>query len=495
MSASTENSPAPVPALDARQQVLQRAFELNNSGRHADAQALCEVLLPLLPQDAQLLFLLGNILQKLGRSPEALVHLERAAQLQPTSARILNSLGFVHQSLKNHARAVDYYDQAIRLGLVSADTYYSLGNACYQLGEVERAASLFQKAVELQPRDVASWRNLGKCLYESNRLKESIQAYDQALLMDPHSDPARFGRALSLLAAGRLTEGFGEYNQSRLHDLQSHPPAQPRWHGEPIPGRTLLLHAEQGFGDEIQYVRFLPQLRERVAQLILQCRPELKTLFTRCVGADMVIAHGEPLPPFDYVSSLPSLPGILGVTLATIPNQVPYLKLPATAGQLPSAPGDPLKVGIVWAGNPTHHNDAARSIPLEEFAPILIPGIAFYSLQAAVPLRDETYFRSLPNLLDLPGRLGSFLETAAIIMELDLVIAVDTAVAHLAGALGKPVWTLLPLVPDWRWLLDREDTPWYPTMRLFRQKNRGQWQPVIARVAAELRQAAHQNRP
>ena len=231
-----------------------------------------------------------------------------------------------------------------------------------------------------------------------------------------------------------------------------------------------------------------------MAKIILECRPELKTLFTRCSGADRIIARGETIPPCDYFTSLPSLPGILDVTLSTIPNQVPYLEM-SVAGHLPPAPAGHLRTGVVWAGSPAHHNDAARSLRLEQFAPILqVPGVAFYSLQLPVPANDEALFLSLSNVRDLSGQLASFLETAAVVAELDLIIAVDTSVAHLAGAVAKPVWTLIPFAPDWRWLLDREDTPWYPTMRLFRQKQRGQWEPVIARVAEALGcLAAHKN--
>jgi len=482
----TENTPAVPPNQDNCQRVLKVAFDLHNSSRHADAEALCRLLLPHLPQDSQLLLLLGMVLQKNGRSLEALECLEQAAQLKPKSATILNSLGFVHQSLKHHARAMECYVKAIELGFGAADTYYSMGNACHALGELERAAACFQKAVELKPRDVASWNNLGKCLNDANYLSESIQAYDQALAIDPNFAQARFGRAVSLLGAGRLTEGFQEYNQWRAPGIKLRQFRQPEWQGEMIPGGKLFLHTEQGFGDSIQYVRFIPHVRERAAMVILECRPGLKSLFARSVGADAVIAQGEPIPPFDYFTSIASLPGILGITLSTIPNQVPYLKMPV-ADPLPSIAADKLKVGLAWAGDPAHHNNAARSIRLEQLAPMLqVPSVAFYSLQAKLPALDETYFRSLSNLMDLSGQFTSFLETAAVVAELDLIIAVDTAVAHLAGALAKPVWTLLPFAPDWRWLLEREDTPWYPTMRLFRQKDRGQWQPVIARVAEEL---------
>ncbi len=482
----TDDPRTPAPDLAAAQRALKVAFDLHNSGRHEDAEALCRLLLLHIPQDNQLLFLLGMVLQKLGRSAEALTFLETAERLQPKSAKVLNSLGFVHQSLTNHERAIEYYTRAIELGMNAADTYYSMGNACHQLGDIERAAMLFRKAVELKPQDVASWNNLGKCLNDSNRLEESIQTYDRALAIDPSYAMARYGRAVTLLAAGRLREGFREYNHWRTHGIKPRQFPQPEWQGEPIREQTLFLHAEQGFGDAIMYARFLPEVRRRASRVILECRPELKTFFTHCAVADVVIAYDETIPPFDYFSSVASLPGIFGTVLDTIPHETPYLKISATE-ILPPAPAGLLKVGVVWAGNPLHHNDAARSMRFEDFAPILlVPGVAFYSLQLPVRAQDEAGFRSLANVVEVSGRFKSFLETAAIVAQLDLVIAVDTAMAHLAGALGRPVWTLLPFAPDWRWMLNREDTPWYPNMRLFRQKQRGEWQPVVARVAEEL---------
>jgi tetratricopeptide (TPR) repeat protein len=283
---------------DAFQQTLKVAFELHNAGRETEAEALCRVLLRQNDRDGQLLFLLGMVLSKLGRNGEALKHLEPAAALEPQSGRIFNGLGLVQQGLKNHAAAVEAYVRAIELGQRGADTYYSLGNAYYQLGEVERAAASFQAAVELKPQDVASWNNLGKCLGDLGRMEESIGAYDRAMAVEPDYFLARYGRAISLLTAGRLTEGFREYNQWRHHRLKKREFPQPAWQGEAIPGKTLFLYAEQGFGDAIQYVRFLKQVRERVGKVILECRPELKTLFQHSFGAEVVIAYGEEIPAF-----------------------------------------------------------------------------------------------------------------------------------------------------------------------------------------------------
>jgi len=492
----------PVPGPPARpdpfQAVLKVAFDLHNAGRHMEAEAICRVLLDRQPHDPQLLFLLGMVLHRLGRDREALEHLTRAAGLPAPAARIFNALGLVHHALGEEARAVENYERALALGPPSAGLYYNLGNACYLLGDVERAISFFQQAVALDPRDAASWNNLAKCLKDCNRLEESLAAYDQSLAADPDYPLARYGRTIVLLTAGRLPEGFYEYNKWRNQQrVKPREFPRPAWRGEPVPGRTLFLHAEQGFGDALQDVRFIPSARARAgaAKVILECRPELKTLFTHSGCADEVIAYGETIPAFDCWTSLISLPGLLDTTLPSIPGQNPYLQAPP-APSLPPAPAGHRKVGLVWAGNPTHHNDAARSLRLAEFAPLWqLPGLTFYSLQTPVPARDAEAFHSAPNLMDLGGRLNDFLATATMVAQLDLIITVDTAVAHLAGALGKPTWTLLPFSPDWRWFLDRPDTPWYPTMRLFRQPHRGQWPPVIGRVVESLGRFAPSQEP
>lgn len=465
---------------------LKAAFALHNAGRHAEAEAGCRALLAQNARDGQLLFLLGMILQKTSRSDEALKFLGMAAALPAPSARIFNGLGFVHQSRKEYARALEYYERAIALGWRAADTFYSAGNACYRLGEMERAVTMFQNAVALKPADAASWNNLGKCLNELNRLPEAIAAYERAVTAKPDYALAHYGRAIALLTAGQLAEGFREYNQWRHCGIKPREFSQPAWRGESVPDKILFLHAEQGFGDAIQNVRFLPQARERVAKIILECRPELKTLFVHSGCADEVIAYGETIPPFDCFTSLASLSGILGVTLATIPQPVPYLKL-GFGGKLSPSQTKQLKVGLAWAGNSTHHNDAARSLRLEELLPLLSTSdTIFYSLQQPVPTRDEECFQSVKTLLNSRAPFNDFLETSAFVAEMDLIITVDTAIAHLAGALAKPVWTLLPFAADWRWFLERTDTPWYPTMRLFRQKQRGQWHSVIAQVASAL---------
>jgi tetratricopeptide (TPR) repeat protein len=468
---------------DSFERSLKLAFEMHNTGRSQEAEALCRVLMQVRPKNAQPLFLLGMILHKAGRALEAVKWLTLAAQYQPKSARILNGLGCAYQNLKDHGRAAAAFENAITLEPPAASTSYNLGNSCYHLDQIERATALFRRAVEIDPRDSASWNNLGKCFKELNQLDESIAAYDRALEIAPDYALARYGRAISLLTSGRFIEGFRDYELRQNH-LKPRNFSQPSWNGECAPEKTLLLHAEQGFGDAIQMVRFIPAAQERVGRVILECRPELATLFQHSNCADLIVPYGTPLPAFDCYASLMSLPHLLGVTLETIPNKIPYLHAPGPELPPISSPG--LKVGLAWAGNPNHHNDTARSIRLKQLAPILeVPGVNFYSLQHSVPGHDESDLRSLPGICQ-NLKFVNFLDTASAIAELDLIITVDTAVAHLAGALGKPVWMLVQHSPDWRWLLERTDTPWYPTMRLFRQPERGCWELPVTRIAQAL---------
>ena len=475
-------------------EVLKVAFELHNAGRQREAEAACRVLLEQRPENGQLLFLLGMVLHKTSRDREAVEWLARAAEKDPGAARIFNGLGCAWQQLRDHSRAVESFNRARELEGPTTPNCYNLGVSWYRLGDLERAAGLFREAVELTPTDAESWHNLGQTLNDLNRLDESIAAYDRALQAAPDYHLARYGRAISLLGAGRLPEGFRDY-QCRWWTRRRRAFHQPLWAGQPAPGQTLFIHAEQGFGDAIHMARFLPQARDRVGRVVLECRSELKTLFLHSAIADSVIAYGEPIPAFDFFVPMLNLPHALGVTLETIPNRTPYLEAPAADSLPPALAGEPsaggrprMRVGLVWAGNPGHHQDAARSIPLEKLAPVLqVPGVVFYSLQAPMPARDRQFFLSCSNLVDLRGRMRDFLATASIIKDLDLVITVDTAVAHLAGALDKPVWVFIKYAPDWRWMLDRADTPWYPTMRLFRQAHRDQWDPVILQIAEALR--------
>ena len=472
--------------MESYESSLKLAFELHNSGRSAEAETLCRLLIQTRPQDAQSLFLLGMILHKDGRDGEATKWLSLAAGYDPDSARIYSGLGCAWQRLNEHARAANAFEKTLELDPRFPGADYNLGNSYYPLGRIEEAASRFQKAVGQNPQDAPGWNNLGKCLKELNRLDESIEAYNRALEIDPDYALARYGRGISLLTAGRLPEGFRDY-EARLRLVPARQFPRPAWDGSPAPGKTLFLHAEQGFGDAILMVRFIAAARERVGRVMLECRPELQGLLQYSKCADIVIPYGGEIPAFDSWLSLISLPGVLGTTLGTIPHQTPYLCAPA-GFPLPPGQAGCRRVGLVWAGNPGHHQDTRRSIRLEQLAPVLrAPDAAFYSLQRDVPAEDQAFLQNSAICSNLD--LADFLNTAAAVAQMDLIISVDTAVAHLAGALAKPVWVLLQHSPDWRWFLDRPDSPWYPTMRLFRQTKRSDWQTPIGRVAEELQRS------
>jgi len=475
--------------MDSFQKALKLAFEMHNAGRGVEAEAVCRVLIQISPHDPQLLFLLGMVLHKADRNEEAIHCLSQAALYQPQSARIFSGLGCAYQGVKDHSQAVAAFAKAVDLQAPSASTCYNFGNSCYCLDRIEQAADLFRRAVDLNPRDSASWNNLGKCLKELNRLEDSVAAYDRALEILPDYPNARYGRGTSLLAAGRLLEGFKDYEwRRRLRAARKF--SRPEWTGNAIPGKALFLYAEQGYGDALQMARFIQVARERCGRVIVECRPDLETLFNYSKCADHVVPFGAPMPAFDYFLPLASLPHILGATLETIPGQTPYLHAPPNNCVAAASEGK-LKVGLAWAGSRDHQQDAARSIRLEAFMPILrTPGVSFFNLQKPVPDLDHPCLNAVSNRVNSDLGLTSFLETASVIAGLDLVITVDTAVAHLAGALGKPVWLLLQHSPDWRWFLDRADTPWYPTMKLFRQTERGKWETPILSVAEALRQTA-----
>ncbi len=369
-------------------------------------------------------------------------------------------------------------------------------------GRLDEAVASIQRALALAPDLVEAHINLGNARKSQRKVDEAAEAYTRALSLDPANPEAHWNFAQVLLLMGRLGEGWAEYawrTKCEEFSAVNWNFKQPLWDGSDLNGRTVLLYAEQGFGDTIQFLRYLPMVAAQGAAkgggVILQCPAPLTRLFEAApaaAGIQLVTEIGDT--PFDLQAPLHTLPGLFATTLDTIPADVPYLRPPGdTPPALDSSGG--LKVGLVWGGDPKHKNDANRSLGFERFTPLLdMEGVDFYSLQVGERGGDIRNNQALGGLegkiTDLGKGLSDFADTAAAVGQLDLVITVDTSVAHLAGALGAPVWTLLPWVPDWRWLLDRDDSPWYPTMRLFRQPAAGDWDAVIGEVGAALRDQA-----
>ncbi|MBV8085041.1 MAG: tetratricopeptide repeat protein, partial [Chloroflexi bacterium] len=369
----------------------------------------------------------------------------------------------------------------------------NLGAVYQEAGELSPALNTLRAAVELDPGNPQAWNNIGRALHSAGRLAEAVAAFDRAIAVQPEMADAHFNRSLSLLLAGDWEHGWQEYAwrwRSSGFPTPWRDFAQPVWNREPLDGRTILVHAEQGLGDTIQFVRYLALLAAQGARVILECPPELARLLAGVPKVEAVIPHGEPLPPFDFHAPLMSLPAFFGTRPESIPANVPYLAAPpelagAWREQLRHLPRPVF--GLAWAGNPRNTIDRARSMSASGLAPLArLSGVNWISLQKGPAASQLGALGEGMPALNLAPSLQDFADTAAAITHLDGVVCVDTAVAHLTGALGKPLFLLLPAVPDWRWLLSGETTPWYPSARLFRQETQGDWSGPLARLIAQL---------
>ena len=467
---------------------------LNEMGDHAGAIAAAHRAIAINPRWPVAYNNLGCALQESGRFDEAMNAIQRALALNPTSADAHSNLGGLLNETLRFDDALDACNRAIALSPRHAVALTNLGNALAGKGRIDEAISRHQQAMALEPHLAEPHNNHAHALKLAGRLEESIAAGRRAIQLKPDYPTAHANLAMSLLAKGKFSEGWDEYEwRWKLKDLRSPRRhfSQPIWDGEPISG-TLLLHAEQGFGDTLQFIRYLPMVAARAKKVVVECQPGLQKVLQSMSGGIFIIAHGEALPAFDCHCPLLSLPRIFSTTIDTIPASIPYLRAEPESIEVWRQRVAPhlalLKIGIAWAGSKIHKADNQRSLPLSAFAALgETKNATFFSLQKGEPAIQAAYPPAGMNLVDFTADLRDFADTAALIANLDLVISVDTSVAHLAGAMGKEVWTLLPFVPDWRWLMDRDDSPWYPTMRLFRQRAADDWPGVMRQVADALR--------
>ena len=448
-------------------------------------------------QEAARVFALASERHRNGEIDDAVRGYAKALVLNPASADVYNNLGVALRAQGKLQAAIACYQRSLAMRPNHSDVYSNLGNALRELGHLNDAAANHQQAVHLSPDSSQAIYNLGLVLRDLGHLKEALACFDKALEIDPDFVYCHWDRSLALLLRGDFKEGFAEYDwRWKLPHNPTRGYTQPLWDGASLDGRTIFVHQEQGLGDMIQFVRYLPMVKERGGTVVVECQPELARLISTVRGADKVVIRGSSPPSFDVYVPLLGLPRIFGSSVENIPDRVPYLAPPELHDvHLPVPIGTRLKVGLVWAGKRSHKNDRNRSCALSEFMVLVgLPGVAFYSLQkgeAASELEDV----ACGALIVDAGRLvEDFADTAAVIAQLDLVIAVDTAVVHLAGALGRPVWAVLPFVSDWRWMIGREDSPWYPTLRLFRQESPRDWEGVMGRVREALRDLAHHRR-
>lgn len=456
-----------------------RGNALLAEGRHAEAAASYEQALALKPDDAEALNNLAVALHLLGRFEISLHMAERSLAIRPAYARALHNRGNALLALKRPEEALASYREAYAISPEPAWMLH-FGHALQALERHEEALECYERAIAHEPRSGEAFGGRGNALQALNRHEAALESYRRALELDPDDAESHWNEALALLAVGDYARGWQEYEWRWRNPALGMPrrdPGKPLWLGrEDLAGKTVLLHAEQGYGDAIQAIRYAPRVAARGARVVLVCQSSLRALFAGVEGVSTVVKDDEPLPHFDCHAPLMSLPLAFGTTLETIPS-APYLRA-SSPRKIES--GKKLKVGLAWRGNPQFSRVRTKSFPFAELLPLLgLEPCAFYSLQ---PGAAETH----AALIDHTGDLEDFEDTAALIAGLDLVVSIDTAVAHLAGAMGKPVWILLPWHADWRWMRAREDSPWYPSARLFRQPAPGDWASVIHRVRDEL---------
>jgi tetratricopeptide (TPR) repeat protein len=468
---------------------LGNAFK--EQGKLSEAiDCYCEAL-RLNPDFGDAHFNLANVLFELSNIDAAISHYRRAADLRPEFAKVHYNLGLALASAGNLDAAAASYRRALTLQPTMAEAHNNLGIVLYEQARPDDAAAQYRQAIALKPNYAEPHFNLGIVWSEQGRTDEALKAHSRAIELKPDYADAHWNLSLLLLQLGDFQRGWAEHEwRWRRKEADRRHFQQPMWDGQPVSGKTILLHAEQGLGDTIQFVRFVSQIKDLGATILLEVQKPLIQLFATHPGIERLIARGDALPPFHVHAPLLSLPHILKTSLDTIPRETPYLFANAALvaqwrEHLSSVAG--FRIGINWRGRGGKGRFRLRDVPLECFAPLArVPGIRLISLQKGEGREELAAFHEPANIIDLGADIdetqGAFMDTAAIMMNLDLVITSDTSIPHLAGALGIPVWLVLPNAPDWRWLLDRTDSPWYPTMRLFRQKQPGDWAGVFSDV-------------
>ncbi len=433
---------------------------------------------------------LATVLHQQGKPEEAVIYCRRGLVLAPNSAELHCNLGAFLTNLGRCDEAVASCRRALALKPDYVEAYYNLSRALVDQGNLDEAAACCRRAIELRPDAAEAQGNLAFVLMKQHKPAETAACLQRLLTLTPDDVEAHFTYSQVLLQLGRFSEAWPEYEWRLKRPGQQETLPEPRWDGSPLSGRTILLLSEQGLGDDLQFIRYAELVKQQGATVLVGCRRPVARLLATCPGVDSVAVVGEPVPHFDLYVPLPSLPRIFRTSLDTIPCRVPYV---APDAQLISSwarelePDRSFKIGIAWQGSPTNPSDLQRSIPLAHFAGIAkMLGVRLYSLQIGPGREQLDEFAGAWPITDLGNRLGDFYNTAAIVRNLDLVITCDSAPAHLAGALAMPVWVALPFVADWRWMLERADSPWYPTMRLFRQTSPRDWPGVFRRIEDSL---------
>jgi hypothetical protein len=473
---------------------LGKAYMLKEDG--AQAEQLFKKAIEIDPGLSEAWFNRAEIHSKNGRWHQAVDFYQQAIRLNPRMSAALNNCGNILRKLKRHEEALEAFQKVIELEPDLAEAYYNLGSTYRDIERFEDAVNWLSRAIQLKPDYAEAWNNLALTCKNCGDFQRALTYFNRALNINPDLAVAHWNRGFVHLLLGDWIDGWKDFEWRfkipEHHNLYPHKINGRLWDGRPIPDKTLLVHDEQGLGDTFQFVRFLPWVRRRCGRLILETRKELVELFRDQACLDEMIIRSPDRPPdvsFDRYIPLMSLAGVMGTTAESRTFDAPYVVAPMekTTCWKERLPKDTVNVGLVWAGRPEHANDQNRSCPLTALTPLFELGhIRFFGLQKG-PAGDNPALSGIaPNFINLGMELRSFADTAGLLNSLDVLITVDTSVAHLAGAMGRPVWLMVPYIPDWRWGLNDSTTPWYPTMTLFRQSRPKDWATVIDSIRRRL---------
>ncbi|MBD2437888.1 tetratricopeptide repeat protein [Nostoc sp. FACHB-110] len=469
---------------------LAIAFQHQQAGRFFQAEQIYTQILQEQPNQVDALYLLGTLAHQSGKTEKAIALYRQALAVNPDLASVHSNLGIALKQQGLLQEAIQHYQEAIALQPNAAQFHYNLALVFQQQGNLATAQNYYRQATIIQPNYALAYNNLGLVSLQLGEIEAALSYYQTAIELQPNFAEAHQNLAEALLLIGDFDRGFAEYEwRWRVFAPEQLPNfTTPAWDGSALKGKTILLYAEQGLGDTFQFIRYADLVRDQGGRVIVACLAAQVELIKTVPGVEEVFALDEELPEFHTQAPLMSLPYLLGTTVETIPASIPYISAPSSHNfRLAAAPDTKLKIGIVWAGNPDNRHNIRRTSGLLPFIPLFkLPDVEFYSLQVGKSSQDLAQLPTDIKIQDLSSYLHNFSDTAAAIAQLDIVLTIDTSVAHLAGALGKPTWVVLPFIPDWRWLLHRDNSPWYPTMQLFRQEVAGDWAGVFAKVAQEI---------
>jgi tetratricopeptide (TPR) repeat protein len=472
---------------------FQIARTLHIEGQLGQARLIYEQILKIEPHHFDALHLLGVLEHQIGNSRHAVELMDRAIKLRPDSPEALNNRGAALHKLNQLEAATSSYNKAIKLRPDYAEAYNNRGLVFRDLNEFEVALENYDKAIAFKPDHFMAYNNRGATLEDLKQYEAAVASYEKSISINPNYVPAHWNKALLLLTIGKLDEGFMEYEwRWKMFPSRARHFKEALWSGkESLEGKSILLYSEQGLGDTIQFSRYVSLVSKLGATVFFEVQNQLANLLNDLNADSQIIVRGSPLPFIDYQCPLLSLPSVFKTNIDSVPSPISYISSDpqkVSYWRIRLKDKQKLRVGLVWSGNPhpDQPNDHSRSIELHKLLEYLPVQFQYVSLQKGIRIEDKQILQLRPDILHFEDELNDFSDTAALCELMDIVISIDTSVAHLAGALGKNVWILLRYKPDWRWLLDRKDCPWYPTAKLYRQEAERDWDGVLDKLKFDI---------